>query len=42
MTFLTVIENPGDPDVSVLHVPADAGVVELSTSTRDRLRRAMP
>ncbi|MEV6635466.1 site-specific integrase [Actinoplanes sp. NPDC051470] len=42
-----MIENPADPDASVDHVPASAdasvaGAVELSASTRDRLRRAMP
>lgn len=45
--FLIVIENPADPDASINHLPAPADVsapdaVELSASTRDRLRRAMP
>ena len=42
-----MIENQAEPDASIDHVPAtadvsDAGAVELSASTRDRLRRAMP
>jgi len=45
--FLIVIENPAQSDASALPVPAPAdapadGAVELSASTRDRLRRAMP
>lgn len=45
--LLIVIENPGDPEASFTHFPAvpdtaSAGSVELSASTRDRLRRAMP
>lgn len=42
-----MIENPADPDASIDHLSATADVsapdaVELSASTRDRLRRAMP
>ncbi len=45
--FLTVIQIPTEPEASAPHVLVrsgdfDAGSVELSASTRDRLRRAMP